>query len=74
MYSFVKCFVIIFHIIPPAHCLSGKELQLIVIEAEAVEGEEPSECFWGQVVEGIIAEAKPLYIVQALGEIQTSGF
>lgn len=58
--------------------MSGKELQLIVIDAEALEGEESSECFWGQVVEGIIAETKPFYIVQALGEIsdqfQRSGF
>lgn len=65
----MKVFIIIFEKVPPAHRLSGKELQLIVIKAEAAEGEEPSKCFRGQVVQGIIAETEPLYIVQALGEI-----
>lgn len=68
-YYFVWCFVIIFENVPPVHRLSRKELQLIMIKAEAVEGEKPSKCFRGQVVQGIIAETEPLYIVQALVEI-----
>lgn len=40
-----------------------------MIEAEAVEGEEPSECFQGQVVQGVVAKTKPLYIVEALVQI-----
>lgn len=40
-----------------------------MIEAEAVEGEEPSECFRGQVVQGVVAKTQPLYIVQALAQI-----
>lgn len=52
--------------VPPVHRLSGKELQLVVIKAEAVEGEEPGERFRGQIVQGVVAKTKPLYIVQAL--------
>lgn len=65
-------------IVPPVHRLSGKELQLVVIQAEALEGEEPSEGFRGQVVEGVVAKTKPLYIVETLGQIpgqfQSNGF
>lgn len=56
-------------VVPPVHRLSGKELQLVVIEAEAAEGEEPSESFRGQVVQGVVAKTKPLHIVQTLGQI-----
>lgn len=49
-----------------------------MIKAEAVEGEEPSERFRGQVVQGVVAKTKPLYIVQALAQIadqfQSIGF
>lgn len=54
--------------VPPVHRLSGKELQLVVIQAEALEGEEPSEGFGGQVVQGVVAKTKPLDVVEALGQ------
>lgn len=34
--------------------------------AEVAEGEESSECLSSQVVQGVMAKTKPLYIVQAL--------
>lgn len=48
--------------------MSGEELQLIVVQAEAAEGEQSSECLRGQVVQGVMAKTKPLYVVQALQE------
>lgn len=65
-YYFAWCSVRTSLTVPPAHRLSGKELQLVVIEAEAVEGEEPSKSLRGQVVQGVVAKTKPLYVVQAL--------
>lgn len=59
-------FITILQIVPPVHGLSGEELQLIVVQAEAVEGEQSSERLRGQVVQGVMAQTKPLDIVQAL--------
>lgn len=58
--------LIILQIVPPVHGLSGKELQLIVVQAEAIESEESSERLGGQVVQGVIAETEPLDVIQAL--------
>lgn len=55
-------------IVPPVHGLSGEELQLIVVQAETAEGEQSSERLRGQVVQGVMAKTKPLYVVQALEE------
>lgn len=55
-------------IVPPVHGLSGEKLQLIVVQAEAGEGEQSGERLRGQVVQGVIAETKPLDVVQPLQE------
>lgn len=47
----------------PHHRLRGEELQLIVIQTEAAEGEETSERLGRQVVEGVVAKTKPLDVV-----------
>lgn len=60
--------IIILHIVLPGHGLSGEELQLIVVQAEAVEGEQASERLRCQVVQGVMAETKPLDVLQALEE------
>lgn len=53
-------------IIQPGHGLSGEELQLVVIQTEATESKQTSECLRGQVVQGVVAQTKPLDVVQAL--------
>lgn len=53
----------------PAHGLSGEELQLVVVQAETAEREESSKRLVGQIVEGVVAETKPLYVVQALEDM-----
>lgn len=55
-------------IAPPCHCLCGEELQLISIQAEPTERKQSSECFRCQVVQGVMAEIKPLDVLQALKE------
>lgn len=60
--------IIILQIVPPVHGLRGEELQLIVVQAEAAEAEQTSKCLRGQVVQGVMAQAKPLDVVQALEE------
>lgn len=60
--------IIVLQIVPPVHGLSGEELQLIVVQAEATEGEESSERVRGQVVQGVMAKTNPLDVVQALQE------
>lgn len=52
----------------PVQGLSGEELQLIVVQTEAPEGEQSSERLRGQVVQGVMAKTKPLDVVQALEE------
>lgn len=39
-----------------------------MVQAEAAEGEESGKCLRSQVVQGVMAKTKPLYIVQALVE------
>lgn len=53
----------------PVHGLSGKELQLIVVQAETAESEQSSKCLMGQIVQGVMAKTKPLYVVQTLEEM-----
>ncbi len=60
--------IIVLQILPPVHGLSGEELQLIVVQAEAAEGEESSERIRRQVVQGVMAKTNPLDVVQALEE------
>lgn len=50
----------------PAHGLGGEELQLVVVQAETAECEQSGKRLVGQIVEGVVAKTKPLYIVQAL--------
>lgn len=58
--------IIILQMVPPGHGLSGEELQLIVVQAEAAQGEQSSEGLEVQVVQGVMAKTKPLDVVQAL--------
>lgn len=53
-------------IIQPGHGLSGEELQLVVIQTETAESEQTSERLRGQVVQGVVAQTKPLDVVQTL--------
>lgn len=50
----------------PAHGLRGEELQLVVVQADTAECEQSGKRLVGQIVEGVVAKTKPLYIVQAL--------
>lgn len=53
-------------IIQPGHGLSGEELQLVVIQTETTESEQTSKRLGGQVVQRVVAQTKPLDVVQAL--------
>lgn len=68
MYLYNAHKTMILQIVPPGHGLCGEELQLIVVQAEAAEGEQASERLRGQVVQGVVAQTKPLDVLQALGE------
>lgn len=50
----------------PGHGLRGEELQLVVVHAEAGQGEEAGEGFGRQVVEGVVGKAQPLDVLKAL--------
>ena len=51
---------------PPGHGLRGEELQLVVVQAEAVQGDQPPEGLHVQVVQRVVAEPQPLDVLQAL--------
>lgn len=51
--------------------MGGEELQLVVVQAETAECEQTRECLVGQIVKGVVAKAKPLYVVQALEDKHT---
>lgn len=54
--------------VPPGHRLRGEELQLVVVQAEATERDQSGERFRCQVVQGVVAEAKPFDVLKALDE------
>lgn len=53
---------------PPSHGLSGKELQLVVVQAETSEREQTSEGLSVQVVQRVVTKTKPFDVLQALEE------
>lgn len=57
-------------VVPPGHGLSGEELQFIVVQTEAAEGEQASERLGRQVVQGVVAQTKPLDVVETLEKIR----
>lgn len=57
----------------PGHGLCGEELQLVVVQTEAGEGEEAGQGLALQVVQGVVAETEPFHVLQALQEEEASG-
>ena len=58
--------ITILQTVPPGHCLSGKELQLVVVQTETVESDQTSEGLSVQVVQRVVTETHPFDVLQAL--------